>query len=213
MSGELRTTDTVAAQTLSQHTLSQHKVGGTGYLTFDGYRCSCGQSGQGESWATLHLVEMGVEAGVAAMAELRDRQAEEDRLAAARVDPLQLAERDLVRYLAGMEGAARELDVESWRDVLAVLVSCAADADKRHLFPSTLGARLWLELEEYEDAKAKPGPQMDTSGKLLRTVPCTQADAGTPHQPHAWYHLPLLRDADTESELVYCPGSWSIARA
>lgn len=61
MADRLPTSDTVAAETRHAHPIYRRPLGG--------WRCYCGWSGADRD---LHMVEAGVEAGIAAMAELRN---------------------------------------------------------------------------------------------------------------------------------------------
>jgi len=154
------TTDTVATETLERHQLSQSYGGRTPGLTFvQGIRCSCGRRFT-EAGAMLHLVEMGVEAGVAAMAELHERQAETERQ---ELTPQEKAERELAGYLGGMLHTGRAIGPE-WRDQLSLLVDWASQAS-RVTTPQALaaGGRLWLELERLEgiDATRNDGAELE----------------------------------------------------
>lgn len=185
---EPRTTDTVATDTLAQHQISSIH-GGT---IVRGYRCTCGQMGS-EAWGPLHLVEMGVEAGVTAMAELRAAQDAED---ARELTTLELAERDLAGWLHGMMTSGRGPDADAWRDALALLVHAAATPDEPMTTAraTAVGGALWVELEAWETAQ----DHMDGRDPL-RTVPvvaCWRTDA---HGRHSWR-------AEPTRELVDCLG-------
>jgi hypothetical protein len=65
----LPTSDTVAAETAAQHQAVYYASGRVA--------CSCSTAYYNATTVQLHLVEMGVEAGIAAMAQLRDAQAAE----------------------------------------------------------------------------------------------------------------------------------------
>lgn len=178
------TTDTVATQTLEAHQLT--RLYGATHLAQT--VCSCGQRGT-EAWGLLHLVEMGVEAGVAAMAELRERET-----ARAEPTPLEKAHRDLVGYIDGMRQSGRAPDWNHWRDVLATLVVNAADVGRTAPNADELAADLWLELEQAEDLHSIPADAQgtDTSGRPM--VHCSTRSR------HAWHTYRMQTPTDLVGE-------------
>lgn len=235
--GTLGNPDTVATQVYGEHQLKTDPV--TGLLAHIGissplYTCTCGRMKQGDATAgALHLVEMGVEAGAAAIMEMRAAQAAEPE---PELTTEELAQRDLAGYMHGMEARYRQnprepwsVELTGWRDQLAILVECAADTSIRHPQALELGARLWVELEAWEAHTANLDPtsygrhtepaaayrhsssaQADVERQAAQEaaqLPVVSCPERRPHGPHHWrIQHPTELYGESKTEEAICDG-------